>query len=71
MNDTPDLVIPPKRRRLTYRDPWGVGWDAAHRYGYPLPRLTPVEELALDVAELRRDVDLALGMALLDPEPRP
>jgi len=53
-------------RRPTHRDPWGAGWDTAHKFGYPLTPRSPLEELELDVAELRRDLDLAIGLALVD-----
>ena len=55
-----------RRRRPTFRNPWGVDYTTAKRHGYPLPALTRFEELELDVAELWRDLDLAIGLALAD-----
>lgn len=56
---------PPRR----YRNPWGVDYRTARRYGYPLVALTPVEALECEVASLTARVEaleaLEAGMALL------
>lgn len=52
-----------------YRNPWGVDYRTARRYGYPLVALTPVEALECEVASLTARVEaleaLQAGMALL------
>lgn len=53
---------PPRR----FRNPWGVDFATARRYGYPLPALTPLEELEGRVEALEADRALRDGMALLD-----
>ncbi len=65
-SDHPTLTAQRRYRRPTHHDSWNVGWDVAHRYGYPLTPLSPLEQLELDVAELRRDLDLAIGLSLVD-----
>lgn len=61
---TPHGIASAKPTRR-YRNPWGVDYATARRYGYPLPALTPLEELEQRVEELEREQALRAGMDLL------
>lgn len=68
---SPSGCDPAYHRPRRYRNPWGVPFPVARRYGYPLTAPSPTEDLEDRVAALEDRLlpgpdDVIAGMSLLD-----